>query len=233
MKPWIVAATAALALAACSRPAETPAEPTTPAPAIEVPSGQYTLDPHHSTVTVRALHFGLSNYTLRFNNVTGTLNFNAEDPAQSSVEATVATTSLDTPYAGDRDFDAELQNSSWLDSTGFPTATFRSTSVETTGGNTGRVTGDITIKGVTHPVTFDVTFNGSHRQHPMGPQISLLGFSGRATINRSQFGVNELMASPGAGDGVADAVEIVIEAEFTRPIETNLPAGPTTNEPVN
>jgi polyisoprenoid-binding protein YceI len=232
MKPWI-AATAALALAACSPPAETPTEPTTPAPAIEVPSGAYTLDPHHSTVTVRALHFGLSHYTLRFNNVTGTLNFNAEAPAQSSVEATVATTSLDTPYSGDRDFDAELQNSSWLDSAGFPTATFRSTSVEVTGGNTGRVTGDITIKGVTHPITFDVTFNASHRQHPMGPQISLLGFSGRGTITRSQFGVNELMASAGGSDGVSDEVEILIEAEFTRPVESTLPTTPAPTEPVN
>jgi len=94
----LFAAAAAFTLAACNPPAETPA--TTEAPPVEVnaPSGEYTLDPHHSTVTIRAQHFGLAYYTLRFNNVSGTLNFNAENPAQSTIQATVDVTSLDTPY---------------------------------------------------------------------------------------------------------------------------------------
>src|SRR5262245_18991057 len=91
---------AALTLPACSRPATKAPETPLPPVAIEAPSGQYTLDPNHSTVTVRAMHFGLARYTLRFNTVSGVLNFNAENPAQSSVEATVATNSLDTTYGG-------------------------------------------------------------------------------------------------------------------------------------
>ena len=76
----LIAAAAALSLAACNQPAETPA--TTEAPAVEVnaPSGEYAIDPHHTTMTIRAQHFGLAHYTLRFNNVSGTLNFNAETP---------------------------------------------------------------------------------------------------------------------------------------------------------
>lgn len=228
----LFAAAAAFTLAACNPPAETPA--TTEAPPVEVnaPSGEYTLDPHHSTVTIRAQHFGLAHYTLRFNNVSGTLNFNAENPAQSTIQATVDVTSLDTPYSGARDFDAELQNSSWLDSASFATATFASTGVEQTGPNTARVTGDLTLKGQTHPLTLDVTYAGSHSPHPMGMQTSSIGFSARGTIQRSQFGINELIPRAG-NDGVSDAVEIIIEAEFTRPIESAPVPGNTTREPVN
>lgn len=229
---FVLAAAAALTLAACNQPAETPA--TTEAPPVEVnaPSGEYALDPHHSTVTVRAQHFGLAHYTLRFNTVAGTLNFNAENPAQSTIQATVDVTSLDTPYTGDRDFDAELQNSSWLDSAGFATATFTSTGVEQTGPSTARVTGNLTLKGQTHPLTLDVTYDGSHSPHPMGMQTSSIGFSARGTILRSQYGVNELQPRAG-NDGISDQVEIIIEAEFNRPIESAPVPGDTTQEPVN
>lgn len=233
MRVWMFAA-AALALAACSQPAttgeaEAPAAPAT----INVPTGEYALDPHHSTVTARVQHFGLSNYVLRFNSVSGLLIFNAEDPAQSSVQAHVATASLDTPYTGDRDFDAELQNSEWLDAAQFPAATFRSTSAETTGANTGRVTGDLTIRGVTHPITLDVTYNASHARHPMGFPVALIGFSARGTLSRAAYGLNVLQPSAaGAADGVADQVELLIEAEFTRAVE-NAPAVNTPAEPVN
>ena len=236
MKFWTVAAAAAaFGLAACSQPAETPP----PAPAqevvVEAPSGEYTVDVNHTTITARALHFGLSFYQLRFNGVTGTLNFNAEDPSASTVAFTVDTRTLDTPYSGDRDFDEELQNSEWLDSAGHPTATFTSTSVESTSPNTARVTGDLTIRGVTHPATFDVTYNSSWAQHPMGFPTAGIGFSARGTISRSQYGLNVLQPQAGApNSGVADNVELVIEAEFNRPNAAgDLPAPATPREPVN
>jgi polyisoprenoid-binding protein YceI len=220
----IAAAAAALALAACSQPAEAPEAPIAPI-AINAPTGEYALDPHHSTITVRARHFGLAHYVLRLNGVSGTLNFNAEDPALSTIEATVNTTTLDTPYLGERDFDAELQNSEWLDSSGFPVALFRSTSAERTGPNSGRVTGDLTIRGQTHPATFDVTYYGSHAQHPMGFPTAMIGFQAKTTISRAQYGLNVLQPmAAGGNDGVADQVEIVIEAEFTRPVDSGAAA---------
>lgn len=230
MKSWIISA--ALALAACSPAAREAAPPAAEQQLpINVATGDYALDPHHTTVTVRAQHFGLAFYTLRFNTVSGTLNFNAEDPARSSISATVATTSLDTPFTGDRDFDAELQNSSWLDALSFPAATFTSTSVERTGPNTARVTGDLTIRGQTHPATFDVAYRGSLARHPFGINIAMIGFSGRAVISRRQYGLLELQPQ-GANPGVSDQVEILIEAEFTRPIDAETPPRPTA-EPVN
>lgn len=231
MKSWMIAAAAGLALAACSQPAPAPEAPAEAAIPVNAPTGAYTLDPTHTTVTVRARHFGLSNYVLRFNAISGALNFNAEDPTQSTVEATVAVTSLDTPYTGDRNFDAELQNSEWLDAAQFPNATFRSTSIERTGPNTARVTGDITIRNVTQPITLDATYNASHATHPMGFPITQIGFSARGEITRSQFGVNTLMDT-GSGDGVSDTVELLIEAEFTKPADTATP-GATPSEPVD
>lgn len=230
MRLWTAAALAAL-LAACTPPAQQTPEPAQQV-SVQAPTGQYTLDTNHSTVTVRAMHFGLARYTLRFNKVSGSLNFNAEDPAQSSVEFTVDMTSLDTTYTGDRDFDSELQNSEWLDTAANPTATFRSTSVEKTGPTTARVTGDLTLHGVTRPLTVEVTYNGSWRQHPAGPPISGVGFSAHGAILRSQFGVTNLLPGEGTVAGVGDDVEILIEAEFNRPLE-NVPENPAPNEPVN
>ena len=234
---YLTFAAAALALAACSQPASTEAPP--PAPAVvNVPTGTYEVDPTHTTVAVRVKHFGLSNYVFRLNTVSGTLNFNAEDPTQSTIEATVQAGSLDTPYAGDRDFDAELQNSEWLDAATHPTATFRSTSIESTGPSTARVTGDLTIKGVTRPITLEATYNTSHAVHPMGFPIQQIGFSAHGALNRLDYGLgaNTLVPSTAdASDGVATQVELVIEAEFTRPApaSTETPAPATPAEPVN
>lgn len=222
----IAATSAALALAACSQPAEPTAPAETPI-AITAPSGEYAIDQTHATVNVSVKHFGASLYTFRFDRVSGALNFNAEDPGASTINATVDITSLSTPFnhlpaavTGGRDFNAELVNSEWLDAAQFPTATFVSTSAERTGPNTGRVTGDLTIKGVTHPATFDVTYIGGHAQHPMGAPISLIGFEAVATISRAAYGVALYPEmAPGSGDGLGDEVRIVIGAEFTRPVE--------------
>lgn len=228
MRTFALAATA-VALAACSQPApqnETPAPEAAAPVTIEAPSGEYKIDKNHASVQVRALHFGLSNYTLRFTDFDATLNFDAANPAASTLTATVNPASVETDYTGAGDFDGELQNSDWLDAATHPTATFTSTGIELTGANTGRVTGDLTIKGVTHPLTLDVTFNNGYARHPMGSPVSNLGFSARGTIKRSDYGLNVLLPNGGPSTGVADEVELVIEAEFTRPIEDAAAATP-------
>ena len=231
MKKWIALAAAA-ALMACSQPADK--EDEAPAPVtVTAPSGEYALDTNHSTMVVRVPHFGLSSYQLRFNGLSGALNFNAENPAQSTVQVTVDATSLDTPYSGETDFDAQLQNSEYLDSATYPTATFRSTSVEQTGPNTARVTGDLTIRGVTHPATFDVAYNGSWRQHPVGTPISGVGFTARGTLDRTAYGM--VARAPPAAEpqnGIGTAVELVFEAEFNRPLD-QAPVPPPEGEPTN
>ena len=214
---WIAAA--ALALSACN---QTPDPPSAAGPiqavTIEAPSGEYALDKNHASVTIRARHFGLSHYTLRFTELEATLNFNAEAPTQSTLAASIAANSVETDFPGDRDFDAELQNSQWFDAANHPQITFRSTSIELTGPNTGRMIGDLSIRGQTHQATFDVTFNQGYARHPVGAPLSLLGFSARGMVKRSDYGMLVLMPPPGTEAGVSDEVEILIEAEFARPI---------------
>lgn len=225
MKSSWTAAFAALALVACTQPAEN-APPAPPEPvAIDAPSGDYTLDPVHSSVIVRANRFGLSNYPVRMTGLSGTLNFDAENPTQSRVAVTVAADSVQTGFSGERNFDDELENSEWLDAANHPTATFTSTGVELTGANTGRLTGDLTIRGVTRPLVLEVTFNRGYRQHPMGLPMAVLGFSAHGEFKRSDYGMNVLLPATTGGVGVADEVRLEIEAEFAHP-------GPQTN-PVN
>lgn len=215
---------AALALAACTQP-QTKAPDPPPAPvAIDAPSGEYVLDPTHTSVLARATHFGLSHYTLRLADVSGALNFNAEDPTKSTVTATVGANSVRTEYVGQRNFDDELENSEWLDAASHPTLTFASTSIELTGPNTGSMSGDLTIRGITHPITFDVTFNKAYRQHPMGLPMALLGFSAHGVFKRSDYGMRVLLPLAAGGAGVSDEVDVSIEAEFTQPLA---PANPT------
>jgi polyisoprenoid-binding protein YceI len=221
-------------LAACAPPAQTPVPAPPPQPAaVDAPSGQYSLDKNHSTLTVRVMHFGLQHYTLRFSGLDATLNFDAARPTQSSVTASVAANSVDAAYRGERDFNAELQNSQWLDAATHPAITFQSTGIELTSPNTGRMRGDLTIRGVTHPVIFEVTFNKGYRRHPMGLPAALLGFSAHATIKRSEYGLMVLQPPAGSDVGVADDVDIAIEAEFQQPIATNEPPPAAPREPTN
>jgi polyisoprenoid-binding protein YceI len=98
----------------------------------------------------------------------------------------------------------------------FPQMTFRSTAVEVTAPNTMRITGDFTLHGVTRPVTLDATFNGGYAGHPMDPNARI-GFSAHGSLNRSDFGIAAGIPEPGTKMGVSDAVEIIIEAEFSGP----------------
>ncbi len=207
-------AAAALALAACTPPVE-PEPPTPQAVVVDAPSGEYLLDKGHTSLVVRASHLGLSHYTLRLTGIDAALNFNADDPTQSSVRASIAADSVSTEFQGPRDFDDELENSDWLDAATHPAITFNSTGVELTGANAGRMTGDLTVRGITHPVVLDVTFNRAYRQHPFGRPGALLGFSARGAIRRSDYGLNVLLPSGEGGVGISDEVEIAVEAEFT------------------
>jgi polyisoprenoid-binding protein YceI len=215
------------ALAACNRPAEMPAEPTAEAaqPSVspnDATAGEYKLDPTHASIVWKVPHMGLSNYTARFTKFDATLNFDPKDPAKNRVDVTIDPTSIRTdypyndiksPFGVTENFDQTLATGeNWFEATKFPKITFKSTGVEQTGDNSARVTGDLTLKGVTKPVVMDVTFNGSYAKHPMAP-IAVVGFSGVTTIKRSDFGMT--YAAPQIGDDV----QIMVEAEFSRPVD--------------
>jgi polyisoprenoid-binding protein YceI len=79
-----------------------------------------------------------------------------------------------------------------------------------------RITGDLTLHGVTKPVVLEATFNGGYAGHPMDPHARI-GFSARGTFNRSDFGMVYGIPAPGTTMGVSDAVNVTIEAEFSGP----------------
>jgi len=174
----------------------------------KAPAGAYQVETHHTLVLFAIPHLGLTDYYGRFEKISGTLNFNPGAPEKSSVDVSIDTSSANVMSA---ELINELVGPSVFDSAHFPTATFKSTSIERTGSNTGRMTGDLTIHGVTKPVTFDVTFNGG-LQAPIGNAYEI-GFHATATVKRSDFGLDKMMWKSFVGDDV----KLIIEALFTQP----------------
>ncbi|EPG2417743.1 YceI family protein [Stenotrophomonas maltophilia] len=215
-----------LAIAACSKPADTAApaadaaapatteQAATPAAdaaaaapaaeAIQIASGTYKLDPTHTDVLAQWSHFGFSNPSAHFGNVEGTLVYNAEDVTKSTVEVKLPLSGLNSFTAK---FDEHLKSADFFDASKFADATFKSTKVEAAGTNKLTVTGDLTIKGITKPVTLDVTVNGGG-EHPMA-KVPAAGFDATTTLKRSDFGVGAYAPN------VSDEVKIRITTEAT------------------
>jgi polyisoprenoid-binding protein YceI len=183
-----------------------------PTPYAQMPSGVYRIDPAHASVTWRVSHLGLSNYTARFAKIDASLDFDAKDPTQSKLTASVDPLSVrtDFPAPDKKDFDAVLATGeTWFNGGKFPTISFVSTSIERVGPDKGIVSGNLTMLGVTKPATMEVKFNGAYAEKPFSaPVAAALGFSGTMTIKRSDWGFNTYV--PMIGDEVA----IQIEAEF-------------------
>ena len=219
LNPWDrpVARSAVLVMLAIGTPcwaADPMPEPvTTP-----LPSGVYKLDPAHASLLFRADHLGMSHYTARFTRFAAELELDPADAGSARLTATVDPGSLETDNRDPAyDFDAILQGPEWLDAARFPQITFRSTKVEPTGPNTALVTGELGLHGVTAPVTLETTFNGGYASFALDPSGSRIGFSAKGTLMRSAFGIAFGIPAEGSTIGVGDAVEIIIEAEFTRP----------------
>lgn len=220
------------ALAACSPQPQAAKEGETPAPAAtaaapdvsNMPAGEYKIDPTHSTLVFRVSHLGFSNYTASFGKFDATLQIDPANVSAGSLSATIDARSLTLP-APPPGFQRELLGPQWLDAAHFPQITFRSTAIESTGANTARITGDLTLHGVTKPVTLEATYNGGYPGHAMDPNARI-GFSAHGTFKRSDFGVAYGVPAPGTTMGVSDDVEVIIETEFTGPPLAQAPAAP-------
>jgi polyisoprenoid-binding protein YceI len=209
MKTLALAAVAAL-LALSPLPAA--AAPAGPQP------GAYRLDLAHGSLNFRINHLGLSHYTARFTRMTAELAFDPDHPQAQTVNAIIDAASLQTNYPdpGQLDFDGQIERE-FLEVAKYPQITFRSTKVETTGPRTARVTGDLTLHGVTRPVVLQAVYNGGFPAGSVDPSGARIGFSAKGVIRRSDFGVRYGLPAPGSQVGVGDEIEVAIEAEFTRP----------------
>lgn len=169
------------------------------------PAGNYTLDPTHASVNWSLSHAGLSNYTARFDDISGALNFNPDAPELSTVDIRIDPKSVST---GLPKFDEEIATSgNYFDADTYPEIRFVSTDIKLTGEATGLITGDLTLKGVTKPVTLDVTFNGAGKS--FGNPGKTLGFSATTKFLRSDYGMSHLVSF-----GIGDEVTLRIETEF-------------------
>jgi polyisoprenoid-binding protein YceI len=169
------------------------------------PPGAYEIETHHTQVIFAIPHLGITDYYGRFEKVSGTLNFNPGAPEKSSVSVSVDTGSVNVMSS---EVLGQLVGPTVFDATKFPTASFKSTSLVRSGPATGKMTGNLTLRGVTKPVTFDVTFNGGLKA-PIGNAYDL-GFHATTIIKRSDFGLDKMMWNSFVGDDV----KLTIEAMF-------------------
>ncbi|MGA0588420.1 YceI family protein [Dyella sp. KRB-257] len=162
----------------------------------------YKLDPNHTMVLFSWNHFGFSNPTANLGIGAGTLVYDAAHPAKSSVEVTLPLINLDTHVSA---LDEHLKKPDFFDAGKYPEVTFRSTRVEPLGGNRFKVTGDLTVHGVTRPVVLDATLNKVGMQPML--KVPAIGFDATATIKRSDFGIGAYVPN------VSDEVHIRITTE--------------------
>ena len=162
----------------------------------------YKLDANHTAVTFQYTHFGFSHPTGKFMNAEGSVTLDKDAPANSHVEVSFAIAGINTGVAT---LDTHLKSPDFFDADKFPTATFKSTKVEQTSPTTAKVTGDLTIHGVTKPVTLNVTLN-KEDIHPMMKKDDA-GFTATGSILRSDFGIGAYVPM------VSDQIDLYIEAE--------------------
>ena len=169
----------------------------------------YAVDKGHSSVEFRIRHFA-SKVNGRFSDFEGSIQADPAKPEASSVAFTIKTASIDTNN-GNRDND--LRSPNFLDVAKYPTITFKSTKVEKAGQGKLKVTGNLTLHGVTKPVVLDVEGPTAPIKDP-GGHIRR-GLSASTTINRKDFGLeyNKMIE---AGPVVGDQVKIEIEAELIK-----------------
>ncbi len=171
-------------------------------PALAALTGDYTIDPAHSSVGFTVRHAMVTNVRGAFGDLSGSLHLNGTDPQHSTAEIDVQIASIDT---GAADRDAHLRSADFFDAEKFPAMTFRSTQAETLGGDAYRITGDLTIKDVTRPLSIDLEFHGSATD-PYGNER--VGFEGSTEILRSDWGLTWNAALETGGVVVSDKVKL-------------------------
>lgn len=170
----------------------------------------WNVDPSHTHAAFTVRHLVISNVRGEFGKTTGTLTLDEGDITRSKVEATIDVASVNTR---EPKRDEHLKSPDFFDVAKFPTMTFKSTKVEKAGAGKLKVTGDLTLRGVTKPVVLDVEGPTAEIKDPRGN--ARRGVSATATINRKDFGVawSKLIE---AGPVVGDEVKIEIEAELVK-----------------
>jgi polyisoprenoid-binding protein YceI len=167
----------------------------------------WQLDPPHSAAQFAVRHMGISTVRGTFTKLSGTVQYDPSDPTKSSIDATIDATSVDSRVEMR---DNDLRSPKFLDVQKFPAITFKSKRVEPAGTGKLKVTGDLTIHGVTKEVVLDVDGPSEPIKDPRGNLH--MGASATTTINRRDFGVGNIPAAM-----VAEDLAIAIDLELVKP----------------
>ena len=178
-----------------------------------VTAATWDIDPAHSTAQFKVKHMMVSNVGGDFGQVTGSINYDPADLAKSTVEASIDATTVDTRVA---DRDNHLKSPDFFDVAKFPTITFKSKKFEKAGEGKLKVTGDLTMHGVTKEVVLDVDGPLPEVKDPRGNAKS--GASATTKINRQDFGVSWSKTLDGGGLVVSDEVWVTIELELKKKV---------------
>ena len=166
----------------------------------------FAIDKTHSEAAFQVRHL-ITKVRGRFADFGGSIDFNADQPAASTVSFEIQAASIDTSTP---DRDAHLRSDDFFAVEKYPTITFASTRIEAAGGNDYAVTGNLTMRGVTKAITIPVTFLGTAGD-PWGNQR--IAFEGEVTINRKDFGLNWNAALETGGFLVGDDVKIALSVQ--------------------
>jgi polyisoprenoid-binding protein YceI len=164
----------------------------------------YDIDPTHSHVVFKVLHFGVGENFGRFNEIGGSYSFDPESPAASKLEVEIKADSVDT---GHEKRDQHLRSPDFFNAKQFPVIAFKSSKIEDKGDGLMHVTGKLSLHGVTKQVTIPVRFLGE-TDDPMGNHRS--GFAADFTIRRSDYGMNFMIP------GVSDEITLMVGVEGIR-----------------
>ncbi len=171
----------------------------------------WKIDAVHSSVQFSVSHMVISEVTGTFNQFDGTVFASNEDFSDAKIEVTIQAKSVDTQNEGR---DKHLQNTDFFDVEKFPTITFKSKSIEKAEGkNMYKITGDLTMKGITKQVVLDAKYNGTIKD--MKGNLKA-GFKATTTINRMDYGVNWSKSLDAGGLVVGETVDITLNIELDK-----------------
>jgi len=173
---------------------------------------RWQVDPKHSSAQFAVTHLMISTVRGEFHQINGTVVVDDADTSKSYVHVTIDATTVDTR---EPDRDKHLMSPDFFDVAKYPSMTFKSTKVESNGPDKLKVTGDLTIRGVTKQVVLDVTAPKPPIKDPWGLQRTAV--SGSTKINRQDFGVAWNKALDAGGVVVGDDVNITLDVELAVP----------------
>ena len=164
----------------------------------------YKIDPTHTTTVFSWNHLGFLTPSANFTDIQGVIKVDNTQPANSSVEVAIPLSSINSSVAA---LDKEFQAEAWFNAAKYPNITFKSTKVETKDKKHFKITGDLTVKGITKPVVLYAVLNGQGK-HPM-LKVPAIGFNATTSFNRSDFGLGSYVPM------VGDKITVNITAEAT------------------